>query len=87
MAFLLGVGAFFVAVPVGITLEVLMKYIGRRIGISEDTPIGIVFVGMFALGSALLSSATTVSVNIEDLLGQVLEISQTDVIVSFAWPG
>ena len=68
MAFLLGVGAFFVAVPVGITLAVLMKYIGRRVGISEDTPIGIVFVGMFALGSALLSS-------------------QTDVIVSFAWPG
>ena len=61
----------------------LMGSIARRTGISEDTSIGIVFAGMFALGLVMLSRATTINVNIEDLLlGQVLGVSQTDVYVS-----
>ena len=83
VAFLLGISPFYAAVPTGIAVALLMGSVARRTGISEDTSIGIVFAGMFALGLVMLSRATNVNVNIEDLLlGQVLGVSQTDVYVS-----
>ena len=88
VAFLLGISPFFVAVPAGIVIALLMDSISRRTGISEDTSIGIIFAGMFALGLVMLSRATNINVNIEDLLlGQVLGVSQTDVFVSLALTG
>ena len=83
VAFLLGISPFFAAVPTGIAIALLMGYVSRRTGISEDTSIGIIFAGMFALGLVMLSRATNINVNIEDLLlGQVLGVSQLDVWVS-----
>ena len=83
VAFLLGVSPFVAAVPAGVAIALLMGSVGRRTGISEDTSIGITFAGMFALGLVMLSRATNVNVNIEDLLlGQVLGVSRTDVYVS-----
>ena len=83
VAFLLGISPFFAAVPAGILIALLMGAVSRRTGISEDTSIGIIFAGMFALGLVMLSSATNINVDIEDLLlGQVLGVSQTDVYVS-----
>ena len=83
VAFLLGISPFFAAVPTGIGLALLMGTVARRTGISEDTSIGIVFAGMFALGLVMLSKSTGVNVNIEDLLlGQVLGVSQTEVYIS-----
>ena len=83
VAFLLGVSPFFAAVPAGIIVAVLMGVVSRRTGISEDTSIGIVFAGMFALGLVMLSRAANIKIDIEDLLlGQVLGVSQTDVYVS-----
>ena len=85
VAFLLGISPFFAAVPTGIALALLMGAVARRTGISEDTSIGIVFAGMFALGLVMLSKSTNVNVNIEDLLlGQVLGVLQTEVYVSLA---
>ena len=85
VAFMIGVSPFFAAVPVGIAIALLMGSVSRRTGISEDTSIGIVFAGMFALGLVMLSRASNVTVNIEDLLlGQVLGVSATDVQVSMA---
>ena len=85
VAFLLGISPFFAAVPAGIVIALLMGTVSRRTGISEDTSIGIVFAGMFALGLVMLSRASNVNVNIEDLLlGQVLGVSRTDVYVSLA---
>ncbi len=83
VAFLLGISPFFAAVPAGILIALLMGSVSRRTGISEDTSIGIIFAGMFALGLVMLSRATNINVNIEDLLlGQVLGVSQLDVWVS-----
>ena len=83
VAFMIGISPFFAAVPVGIAIALLMGSVSRRTGISEDTSIGIVFAGMFALGLVMLSRASNVTVNIEDLLlGQVLGVSATDVQVS-----
>ena len=83
LAFMLGFSPFFAAVPAAVLLAVVMGGVARRTGISEDTSIGITFAGMFALGLVMLSRATGITVSIEDLLlGQVLGVSQTDVIVS-----
>ena len=83
VAFLLGISPFFAAVPTGIALALLMGAVARRTGISEDTSIGVVFAGMFALGLVMLSKSTNINVNIEDLLlGQVLGVLQTEVYVS-----
>ena len=83
VAFMLGISPFFAAVPAGIAIALLMGAVSRRTGVSEDTAIGIIFAGMFALGLVMLSVATYVNVNIEDLLlGQVLGVSRTDVYVS-----
>ena len=83
VAFLLGISPFFAAVPAGIVIALLMGSVARRTGISEDTSIGIIFAGMFALGLVMLSTSNNITVNIEDLLlGQVLGVSQMDVFVS-----
>lgn len=83
VAFLLGISPFIAAVPAGIVIALLMGGIARRTGVSEDTSIGIIFAGMFALGLVMLSRASNVTVNIEDLLlGQVLGVSQNDVYTS-----
>ncbi len=83
VAFLLGISPFYAAVPTGILVALSMGSVARRTGVSEDTSIGIIFAGMFALGLVMLSSADNINVNIEDLLlGQVLGVSQTDVYVS-----
>ena len=83
VAFLLGISPFFAAVPAGIAVALTMGFVGRRTGLSEDTSIGVIFAGMFALGLVMLSSAEHVGVDIEDLLlGQVLGVSRTDVLVS-----
>ncbi len=85
VAFLLGISPFFAAVPAGVVVALLMGTVSRRTGLSEDTSIGIVFAGMFALGLIMLSKASGIGVNIEDLLlGQVLGVSQTDVYISLA---
>ena len=85
VAVLLKISPFFAAVPTGIVIALLMGTVSRRTGISEDTSIGIVFAGMFALGLVMLSVVPSVGVNIEDLLlGQVLGVSRTDVYVSLA---
>lgn len=83
IAFMLGVSPFIGAVPAGIAVAVLVGYLSRRSGLSQDTSIGILFAGMFALGLALMTAARGLPVDIEDLLlGQVLAVSSTDVAVT-----
>ena len=48
--------ALIAAVPAGVGIALLMGFISRRTGSSEDTSIGIVFAGMFVLGLVMLSS-------------------------------
>lgn len=83
IAFMLGVSPFIGAVPAGIAVAVLVGYLSRRSGLSQDTSIGILFAGMFALGLALMTAARGLPVDIEDLLlGQVLAVSSSDVAVT-----
>ena len=83
VAFMLGFSPFMAAVPAGVGVAAMMGFISRRTGVSEDTSIGIVFAGMFALGLTMLATAEGLTVNVEDLLlGQVLGVTTTDVYVS-----
>ena len=85
---LLGFSPLIVAVPAGIVFAVLIGFISQRTGLGEDTSIGILFAGMFALGLMILSISDSITVNIEDiLLGQVLGVTQTDVIITAALAG
>ena len=84
---LLGIGLI-AAVPSGIAVALLIGFVSRRSGVSEDTAIGILFAGMFALGLAMLSAATGIRVNIEDfLLGQPLGVSWSEVYTALALTG
>ena len=85
VAFLLGVSPFLGLVPTAIAVALLIGYLTRQSGLSEDTSIGILFAGMFALGLVMLTVARGLPVNLEDiLLGQVLGVSGTDVIITSA---
>ena len=56
--------------------------ITREAKVREDTAIGIVFAGMFALGIALISTVRSYSVDLTHFLfGDVLGVSTTDLIL------
>ena len=83
LGFIVGFNPAIAAVPTGISVAVLVRVVSRRAGLSTDTSIGILFATMFALGLAMLASATTIRVDMEDLLlGQLLGISPTGIYVS-----
>ena len=88
VAFLLGVSPFIGAIPAGIAIALLIAYLSRRTGISEDTAVGILFAGLFALGLVLLTSNRGIPINLEDiLLGQVLGVSNADVWITVVLTG
>ena len=83
VAVLFGLTPALGTIPVAIIMALLIGYLSRRTGFSEDTTIGILFVGLFALGLAMLSISTSLPVRLDDiLLGQVLGVSWADVFVT-----
>lgn len=82
-AILAGFSIFYGAVPAALATALLIGYLIRRTGIWEDTSIGIVFAGLFALGVIMATAFGGVRVNLEDiLLGSVLGVSTTDMYVT-----
>ena len=86
---IVGVGAnvsgiqFLGALPAALAMALLSGYLIRRVGISEDTSVGILFAGMFALGLVMLTAARNLPVKLEDvLLGNVLGVSQGEMLVT-----
>lgn len=85
VAFLLGISPIGGAVITALGVAFLIGFISRKTGVSEDTSIGILFAGLFALGIVLLSVSKEISVDLEDLLlGQVLGVSMFDVWATLA---
>ena len=83
VGFMVGINPAIAAVPTGVGVAVLIRTVSRRAGLSTDTSIGILFATMFALGLAMLASATTIRVDMEDLLlGEPLAATPTDIYVS-----
>ena len=67
-AFILGISPFFGAIPMAIATAFLCGYLTRRTGLGEDTSVGILFAGLFALGLVMLTAARGIPVNLEDIL-------------------
>ena len=87
-AFMLGLSPFIGTIPVAIAVALLIGFLVKRVGVGEDTSVGITFAGLFALGLVMLTAARGLPVNLEDiLLGQVLGVSQTDVYITLALAG
>jgi ABC-type Mn2+/Zn2+ transport system permease subunit len=59
---------------------------GRQL--KEDTAIGVIFAGMFALGIALISTASSYTVDLTHFLfGDVLGVSRTDLLLTAIFGG
>ena len=81
-AFLLGWPLVSGALIVGVVAALAVGAISRRYKIKEDTAIGVVFAGCFALGIAMLSSRRGYAVDLSHILfGNLLGVSQQDVFL------
>lgn len=85
VGYMVGFNPAIAAIPTGITVAMLVRTISRRVGLTTDTSIGILFAAMFALGLVLLAATPTIRIDIESLLlGQLLGISPTAIYLSLA---
>ncbi len=74
---------FFGAVAAGILTVLLIGFVNRNSRIKEDTSIGIIFTGAFALGILLVSQLKQVHIDLSSyLFGDVLGVSSGDIILS-----
>lgn len=77
------VAIFIGAVISGFITVVLISYINRNSKIKEDTSIGVIFTGAFALGILLVSQLKQVHIDLSSyLFGDVLGVSTDDIILS-----
>ena len=82
-AFLLGISPIFGALPMAVAAALLIAFLAARVGVSEDTAIGILFAGTFALGLTMLTAVGGLAVDLEGILiGNALGSSRGDVIVT-----
>lgn len=73
------------ALVAGITAALLIGAISQRGNVQEDTAIGIVFAGSFALGVALMSTVNGYAVDLSHILfGDVLGVTARDLWLTFA---
>jgi ABC-type Mn2+/Zn2+ transport system permease subunit len=80
IAFILGWPLTVGALVAGVLAALLIGAIGRRRRLREDTAIGVVFAGAFALGVALLSLQRSYAVDLAHILfGNLLGVSEADI--------
>jgi len=79
---------FWWALGTAILVSLGMGWISERARIREDTAIGIIFAGTFALGIALISTVRGFAVDlVHFLFGNVLAVSNADLILIGAFGG
>ncbi|MBU6351201.1 MAG: metal ABC transporter permease [Chloroflexi bacterium] len=82
LAFLLGWPMAAGALVAALVAAFLIGFISQRSSLQEDTAIGVVFAGAFALGVALLSTLNNYTVDLAHILfGDVLGVSARDLWV------
>ncbi|HHY58049.1 MAG TPA: metal ABC transporter permease [Chloroflexi bacterium] len=85
ITFLIGWPLAIGALLAALLAALLIGVISQRSNLQEDTAIGIVFAGAFALGVALLSTVSSFAVDLTHILfGDVLGVSSTDLWVILA---
>jgi manganese/iron transport system permease protein len=83
IAFLLNKSFFVGGLVFGLLTTLLIAIVSRNRRVSEDTAIGILFAGMFALGVVLISSVRTYTRDLSSfLIGDVLAISSDDLLLT-----
>ncbi|MBF6613020.1 MAG: metal ABC transporter permease [Chloroflexi bacterium] len=83
VAFLIHVSFFFGALVFGGVTAVAIGALARNKRVSEDTAIGVLFAGMFALGIVLISTIRGYTADLASFLfGDVLGVSPEDVAAS-----
>lgn len=80
-AYLLGLNLLGGAVVAGVLTSLGIGWLSQRETLREDTAIGVIFTGMFALGILLMSTADSFRDFSDILFGDVLGITPTDVIL------
>ena len=79
---------FWWALGTAVLVALGVGWISERARVREDTAIGIVFAGMFALGIALISTVHGFAVDlVHFLFGNVLGVSNTDLLMIGAFGG
>lgn len=74
---------FIGAVISGFVTVLLISFVNRNSKIKEDTSIGVIFTGAFALGILLVSQLKQVHIDLSSyLFGDVLGVSDDDIILS-----
>jgi len=82
IAFLLGWPYAVGALIFGVAAALLIGFISRRTDIKDDTAIGVVFAGAFALGVALISLQRSYAVDLTHILfGDLLGVSNSDLML------
>ena len=82
IAFLLGWPYAVGALIFGVLAALLIGFISRRTDIKDDTAIGVVFAGAFALGVALISLQRSYAVDLTHILfGDLLGVSNSDLLL------
>lgn len=83
IAFLLQASFFAGAIAFGVITALTIGGLARNRRVSEDTAIGVLFAGMFALGIVLISSVRGYTADLASFLfGNVLGVSESDLIAS-----
>ena len=80
-AYLLGLNLLGGAVVAGVATALGVGWLSRRGTLREDTAIGVIFTGMFALGILLMSTAGSFRDFSQMLFGNVLGIAPRDLIL------
>jgi manganese/iron transport system permease protein len=84
-AILLKANYFLGAAVAAVVTSLGIGYVSSRSGLKQDSAIGIVFVGMFALGVAMLSRARSYALDLEHLLvGNPLGVTGSDLVAILA---
>lgn len=83
LAILLDFNVLLGAAAAALVMIVGINFVHKQTTFSEDTGIGLLFVGMLALGVILISRTTSFSGNLTSILfGDVLGVTDTDILVA-----
>lgn len=83
IAYLFGQSVFFGGLAAAVVIGIIIALLSQNRRISEDTSIGILFAGAFALGIVLLSSQRNYTASLTSILiGDVLGVSGSDILLT-----
>ena len=81
LAFVLGISLFVGALIAAFVTAVGIGLLTRKKAMREDTAIGVIFTGLFALGIVLLSRVTSFQDLTHILFGNILGVGKTDILL------